>query len=437
MSRVSLLTVLLCAAPLWAQGEIAPPAPAPLPLTLDTVIERALTTNLSVARAAVEVDALEAQRRLILSTVLPRVTATGAYTRNSLEVAFGEGDDAAIILPENDWNVRLNVSQPIYAGNRERRAYEQAKIAVESARDGLELTREQVLLEAVADFFAVATGETLLEVERQNVAVSERFLGQARDFFDAGEATQVETLRAEVNVKAGQRALTAAQQLRDSAEGRLRINLRLEGPIVVDTTGASIPVPPSEEELIASALTRNPLVQLAQNEVSVAELEVRKQRGFALPTVTFDAAWIQQKAQFPYDSYGQASINFNVPIWQSGETGARVSVARHRLEQSRLTLAETRQRIEEDVRIALLDLRSAETTLSLAEEQTAAAQAEYDQIFDLYRAQEATSLDVQSAEVALSGARRSVVEASLSVQLARLRAWYAAGLLEEVAKSEV
>lgn len=437
MTRSMFLSLFLIAAPVWAQGEIAPPEPATQPLTLEQVIERAMTTNLSVARAGVEVEALDAQRRLTLSSILPRVTASGALTRNSLEVAFGEGDSAAVILPANDWNVRLDVSQPIYAGNRERRAYEQAKIAVQSAREGLDLTREQILLGAIADFFSVATGETLLEVERQNVTVSERFLDQARDFFEAGEATQVETLRAEVNLKSGLRALTAAQQLRDSAAGRLRINLRLDGPIRVDTTGANIAPPPAEAELIASALARNPEILLAQNEVEIAELEVRKQRGFALPTVTFDAAWIQQKSEFPYDSYGQASINFTVPIWQSGEVGARVSVAKHRLEQAQMTLAETTQRIEEEVRIALLDLRSAETVLSLAREQAAAVQAEYEQVFDLYRAQEATSLDVQSADAALADARRAEVEASLSVQLARLRAWYAAGLLEEVTNAEV
>ena len=69
--------------------------------------------------------------------------------------------------------------------------------------------------------------------------------------------------------------------------------------------------------------------------------------------------------------------------------------------------------------------------LQLATEQLQAAQAEYDQAFDLYRAQEATSLDVAASETSLADARRAVAEETLNRDLAQLRVWHAAGAMKD------
>ena len=101
-------------------------------------------------------------------------------------------------------------------------------------------------------------------------------------------------------------------------------------------------------------------------------------------------------------------------------------------EAGRARISKTRRLApREDVRRALADLRSAETGLQLANEQLDAAQAEYDQAFELYRAQEATSLDVATSETSLADARRAVAEETLNRDLAELRVWYAAGAMKE------
>ena len=163
----------------------------------------------------------------------------------------------------------------------------------------------------------------------------------------------------------------------------------------------------------------------------VAGLEVQKQRGYWLPTVTFDGGFIQQKTPFPADKYSYGALRFNVPIFQSGEVVARVAAAKSAEKQAQLDLEETKLVAREDVRRAFADLRSAEVGLQLANEQLNAAQAEYDQAFDLYRAQEATSLDVSASETSLADARRAVAEETLNRELAELRVWYAAGALKE------
>ena len=254
---------------------------------------------------------------------------------------------------------------------------------------------------------------------------------QANAFFEAGEVTKVDVLRAETAIKASQRALAVAEQNREEAESRLRADLDLSGAIVATTPERPMPAVPPEQDLIAKAETVRPDVVLAANNLKIAELEIQKQRGFWLPTVTFDGGWINQKAQFPVSHYSYGALRFNVPILQSGEVEARVAGAKARELQAKLDLDTARINAREDVRQALAALSAAETSLGLAKEQLNAAEAEYAQEFELYLAQEATSLDLATSEQSLADARRAVAEETLNRDVAALRVWYASGVMRE------
>lgn len=406
------------------------------PLTFQQALQRALEVNTTVGRARAQIGFADEQRRLLLSNLFPRVNISGATIENSQNVVLGTGANAPTILPSSDWNSRIVLSQPVYAGNRERRAYEQAKLGVDLARQGEELTEDQVLLRVASNYFAVIDADQLIDVEQKNIALAERRRKQADEFYQAGEVTKVDVLRADTAIKAAQRALAAAEQQRETAVGRLRIDLNLDGDVPVSAPQRVLPQVPSEGQLIETALARRPEMDQAEANVNIAQLEVRKQRGFYLPTVTFDAGYIDQKSAFPASHYGYGAFRFNIPVFQSGEVEARIAGARQQEIEARLGLDEARLTVKEDVRKSLIDLKAAETNLTLAREQLNAAQAEYDQAFELYRAQETTSLDLAVSETSLADARRAVAEGTLSRDLTALQVWFAAGTLKQATLTE-
>ena len=422
MKRLSIAALIaLCGHAAWAQTTI----------TFDGAMRRALEVNNTVESAREDISVAEAQKSYLLSAVMPKITLTGDLTRNSIEQRFGEGDDAIAILPQNDWAYRLTMSQPIFAGRRELRAYSQAKIGIENARESSRATEDSVLLRVASSYLGVVNADRRVEVERNNIQLAERRLKQANAFYEAGEVTKVDVLRAETAMKASQRLLAVAQQQREHAAAQLRTDLDLDGPVEVAAPDRALPPLPTESELIAAATTTRPDIDIAENNVRIAHLEVAKQRGYWLPTVTFDGGFIQQKTPFPAPQYSYGALRFNVPVFQSGEVIARVAGAKAREKQAELALGDAKLVAREDVRRALADLHSAEIGLQLAGEQLQAAQAEYDQAFDLYRAQEATSLDLASSEQSLADARRAVAEETLNRDLAQLRVWHAAGAVKE------
>ncbi|HEV2720878.1 MAG TPA: TolC family protein, partial [Thermoanaerobaculia bacterium] len=352
----------------WIIAFAATSVSAQTHLTLQEALGRALKVNNTVERARAEVLVQNENRRFLLSQVLPHVSATGSAIRNTEQVAFSSGSNSTIVLPENDWNYRVVLSQPVYAGNRERRAYEQAKIGVASAQESVLGTEDAVLLRVASNYLGVVNADALIDVENKNIALAEKQRTQAQAFYEAGEVTKVDVLRAETAIKGAQRLLAAAQQSRENAVSRLRADLDVDGEITVDRPAAVAPSLPDEQTLVARAVGARPDVVVAENNVKSAELEVRKQRGFWLPVVTFDAGFINQKSAFPASRYGYGAFRFTVPLFQSGEVEARVAQAKDREEQARLSLEDTKIGAREDVRQALVDLHAAETSLQLARE---------------------------------------------------------------------
>lgn len=425
--RSFLMLWALVALPAWGQN---PPTQT---LTLSDAVRRALDGNLSLQRQRAEVTATDLQRRSILAAVLPKVSLQGSTTQNSEEVTFGSDSDARTILPSTDWTYRLAFTQPIYAGFRERRALQQARLGVETARQGVMDVEDQVLSGTIAEYLGVLEGEALLAVEQRNLELARNRQKQAQDLYEAGEITRVEVLRAESDIKAAERRIAAARQLRDAAESRLRLVLSLDGtgPIQVSEPGELFPQLPPDQALLTEAERIRPEVATAETNVEIARLEVLKQRGAILPVVSAEGGWVNQRSSFPTDQYGFFRLNVNVPLYQGGEVKARTAQAQERLRQAELRVQEVRQGVREEVKLALLDLQTSEANLRLAREQLAAAEAEYEQASELYSAQEITALESEAAETSLAEARRAVATGELDRDVAELRVWSAAGLLKK------
>ncbi len=433
------LGIALCGPVLAADDPVAAsPAPspasaldaaAPRPITLQEALSQALAANPSLGSAEIEATAVKGQVRALLASVLPKVGVQGNYVINSEEASFGSGSDKRVVLPGRDWSYRLTLSQPVYAGNRERRALEQARLGIDIAHASAESVRDRLLLAVAADYLAVVRADQLIAVENQSVGLASARRDQAQTFFDAGETTRVDLLRAETDIKGAERQLAQARQTRALAESRLREDLALDVPLLPTEPGRILPKRPTEAELLAQVEASRPEVARAATAVEVARLEIRKQKGALLPVLTADGAWLKQRSSFPLDQYGFFALRLTVPVYQGGEVKARVAVANERLHQAELDLEAARRTVREEVRRAIADLAAADAELELAKEQKTAAEAEYQQADELYRAQELTALDARVAETSLAEARRAVATGELDRDLAELQVWAAAGLL--------
>jgi outer membrane protein len=428
------LMLLAALAAIETQGRSEPTVPPRL--TLKAALDRALQLSPSAIRAEDEIEAAEAQRVATKSLVLPRINVTGSLIKNSEEVTFGSSEDSRTILPGTDWNARITLQQPLYAGRREFRLYSQAKEGITLARDGKRSARDRIALRVIADYAAAVQAQALIEVERQAAELAAKRIVQAQSLFDAGEVTKVDVLRAATAHKGALRRVASAEAEAIQARSRLRVDLAIDGGdaelgALDEATAMGLPVL-GEDALEVRALAR-PEVRQAETNVRIADLEVLKQKGANLPVVTADMGYVRQKSSFPSEGYGYAALRVTVPVFQAGEVGAKVRIAEARLRQAGTTLAEARRQAREEIRQALALLEVARRTKALADEQVKAAEAEYSQARDLYEQHEATALDLEAAESALSEARRALIQGRFAVLSAEASAWLAVGALADAA----
>lgn len=405
---------------------------APTRLTVEEAFIRALEANAEIESSRIERQRAVDRVSYYRSFIFPRVSLLGAYTANKDEVAFGSGADRRIIQPQADWSATVGFRQPIYAGGREWRAYAQSKLEVEQAGSQLSDAENQVLIEVGSDFLTAVESQELVEVEQKTLELARRRLDQSRVFYEVGEVTQVDVLRAEASIKGAERRLAAAEGERDKAEGRLRVALDIEGDLEVVPPGDFLPPMPDEAALAAQAAAAFPALRDLELEVEIAELEVKKQKGAALPVLYADGGWTQQKREFPSSDNASISLNLSVPLFTGGEIKAEVAEARAKEHLARLRLDEAQRRLREEIHAALLDVATARKVRELAADELETAQVEHSQAFELYRAQESTALDLEAAELSLATARRTAVTADIDAKISELRAWYLAGALKPV-----
>lgn len=398
-------------------------------VTFEQALRRALQQNPSIARAQADVDAAAAQRRLAKTAILPRINLDGAAVQNDENVSFDLGKSIDL-QPRDDWQARLVLQQPLYVGGRELKAIRQMGLTVDAAEAASHSTEESVLLRTASDYLSLVEADALIAVEQQNVDVAAARKAQAQRMLDAGEFTRVDVLRAEAAEKAAERQRVAAEQQRKEAESNLRLDLALEEEIVAVPPAFALPAVPGIETLTAVSVAAHPDLKRAAASLDIAKLETRKQRGAYLPVIVLNATFARQRSTFPSDETRSVALSFHMPIFDSGEIASRTSVAASREKQAATQADETRRAIREEIVRSVAALETARTNYELAQEQLATAEAQYAQIAALYRSQEATSLDIDTAESALAEARRAVTIGSLQTKLAELRVWFAAGSLK-------
>ena len=244
--------------------------------------------------------------------------------------------------------------------------------------------------------------------------------------------------RSESENGAAWRAVFAASAEADAVQARSRLRITLamdagDGDLGDLDDASDIGIPVLTREALETRALGRPEVKQSETSLRIADLEILKQKGATLPVVTADLGYIRQRSSFPSDGYGYAALRFTVPVFQGGEVGARTRFAAARRHQAEVTLGEARRQASEDVRQALALLETARRSKTLAEDQLHAAEAEYAQARDLYDQREATALDLEAAESALSEARRGLIQGRFAVLQAEATAWLAAGSLADAA----
>src|SRR5262249_9974710 len=207
----------------------------------------------------------------------PAATPTGQPTKPTVNYTGASGT----ITP---WSVAVTGQQTLFngfqTGNRTRAAESQ----VSSAREGLRVLDQTVLLNAATVYMDVLRDTANVEVQRSNVRVLEETLRQTRDRFNVGEVTRTDVAQAEAQLASGQSALSAAQSTLITSKANYRQIIGVEPVNLAPGSPVDRYNPRNLTTAIDQGLAENPNVTAAMYGVDVAYLQVKINEGALYPT---------------------------------------------------------------------------------------------------------------------------------------------------------
>ncbi|HEX6135456.1 MAG TPA: TolC family protein [Longimicrobiales bacterium] len=366
--------------------------------------------------------------------------------RNTPNAAFGALGSLFGNLPfgrENAWTAAATLNQPLFAGGRIVSGVQAAQHAAAAAEASLTEARADVALQVRQTYYGALLAQEAEQIVEASVELAEQHLARVRLLLETGQASELDALRAEVEVENLRPQLVQARNARELAALNLKrlVNLPIDAPLALTTTlttaDPALP-PPAEVQLppLAEAeprLQQRAAVQAAEEQIAIRREQVQIARGAFLPSVNLQANLARQafpSGFFPSDWQDDWTVGFVVqwPLFQGLRRGAEMDAAQAQQRQAELQADQLREAVRLEYERALGELEQARAQIAAASRNVVQATRVYELTELRYQEGLATQLDVSDARLALQQARMNEANAYHDFYLALARAERALGV---------
>ena len=416
-SRLAVTTGALLVLSILGMGTAGAETPeGQLQLDLARCVDLAIEANTSVLKAQYSLDRSTNSVISSASNLLPSVGWGAGYgkakqsSHDSLGTEFvttTKGYNATLAVNEN-------LSVPLALGLYQSLS---TRVAVE---ENVRAARQQVAYTAKQKYLEVLRAQRLLVVNQEALDLSKRRLEKAQAMLEVGSGVKSDVLRAQVEVGTNELNLISARNALRLAETDLKAFLRvadsrevqledvLEPGATAYTLGGSL----------SDAMELRPDVRAGAATVRTDRAAVWQARGAWLPALSYSWSRDYASQDFPDrvgdvwdDSDWRWNLGISFSIADIVGTHLSVSNAKIQLKSSTEDLSQTRRDAALEVKQAFYKVEEAEQRVKVSTETVSLAEEELRLAEERYRLGGGTMLEQIDAQLALSQARISHVQA--------------------------
>jgi len=379
-------------------------------------VTEALAANPTVKLSLEQVALLEGRILEARADALPDITWNTLASRfrdpsllNSpgFDAFPPEFRDALVPIPANVIATFADVRQTLFSFKLGK-ALEAAKAARVAGDQDVERARQLTALDAIRAYNQLLFAIEQLRVIQTNVQSRQTHVDFARKRRAAGVATELEVLRAEVDLENARAESRRAEN--EVAQARATLNTVMvrptRAPLTPTDTLAVVPFEAEFEAAVQEALTARPELQLLRTQERVRTLLIDVASGDAKPSIDFTGSYglsvRRPRNLFDLDfSRWTATVNVAVPLFDGWRTKGRVAQARADRNTVTEQIAALESQVRLEVQTALDALALANSTISAAELNVTQARRANEMTEANYKLGAATQLDVVDALQAL------------------------------------
>ncbi len=421
------------------------PTPGVLSLSATDAIDRGLRYNLGLFTSTTQTDTARGARLRALSELLPNINARLGATEEQINLA-ALGFPAAlsatfgfspIVGPFSVLDARAAVTQSVLdlnLINRNRAAGENLRAAEWNYRNA----RELVVLVVGGLYLQVLADTARRETAQAQFNTAQALYTQAVDMKNAGVLAQIDVLRAQVEMQAQRQRVLVTNNLyeRDKLALARAIGLPQSQQFTLTT---QVPYSPSPEMTLEEALQRSD-----RNRPDALQAQALAQSAERARAAAVAEYYPSLQIGGDYGALGNntgnmhgtftAAAEVKIPIFQGGRVQGDVLQAEALLHQRREELADLRARIENDVRNAMLDLKSSAEQVQVAQGTVDLAEQQLVQARDRFAAGVSDNIDVIQAQEAVATAHENFISSLNTYNLAKLALARSLGIAESATK---
>ncbi|MEW6687020.1 MAG: TolC family protein [Candidatus Edwardsbacteria bacterium] len=439
---VTIIFVFLCLSPSPLLAEETE-SRSHLVLTLDDAINMALERNQSVLLSVEKVKVSESQILTARGAFFPQISASGNYTKISYLPNFAIGESYYLpvfdsttnqltqyVVPQSQFSMtsdrkedtyltKIGLQWSIFTGGRVWDGYQLAKIGKETSEEALRRTRTEIVCSVKQAFYDLLLMQAVVKVTEEAIAQVEAHVKTVKRLYENGMVSKFDLLRAEVQLTNMQPQLIRAKNGLELAKTGLNTILNIDLSTEIEVKGEMIYQPQKIdlEQLTGEALANRPELKEIVLRKEMGKRAVRIARAGYLPTVALfsDYQWKKGQDMPPKNREWlggwDAGLAVNVPIFDGFINYGKVKEAKSNLRQIELGEEQLTAGIKMEVKSVVLNLVSAEQTISSQEKNVEQAKEALRIAQARYENGQATNLDVLDAQVALTQAETNYVQA--------------------------
>lgn len=423
--------------PYYGSVQVAPATPEVKQLSIDDAIRMGIENNLALTEARQNQQVAQAQASQTLNLLLPNLDVTGGtglHQYNLEAMGFRPGALGGALPPALAANFpfitkvdltegHANLSQTLFnwAGWD---LYRAMKTGAKAAYYNAQSTRGLVVLNVGTTYLQVIADNAQLDYARTLLKTDEALLNQAVAEHQAGTAANLDELRARVAYQTQQQAVINAENTLDKDEITLKRQMGMDPAQKIQLTDAvpfadlaSMTIDDAKREAYAN---RQDYQAVLQN-IRVAELERKAATHERFPTVNFKGNYgVQGIAGGPYHGVFAAAGSIEVPIFQEAKFRGDRDVAEAQLNSYRSQWADLRNKIDQQLRDSLLDLKTASDLVNVARSNVDLSTTALQQTTDRFQAGIDDNLPVVQAQSTLAQAQAQYVNSVRQFNQAKL-----------------
>ncbi len=442
MKKVGFLLALLILSTnlLWAQDEPA--------LTLQNCIEIALKNNSQLRNAERRVEIAGTIVTAARANLLPHVNASlgsGKYIQGARivqqDVPSGLDPITGRILYEqkeivqerierNSHSARVSLSQHVFDFGQTINGIKEVKASESAEQYSMISTKQTVILNVKKAYYELLKAYRLQEVYQEAVKLAQDQVNRSQAMYDIGLASQAEVFQAKVNLGSNQLNLITQQNLVEIAHANLN-NALGRNPstpykLIEDKSEPIFPTYQFEEALNTS-LGNNQDIKTLELQAKAYMYSTRAAKGRYLPSIGASVSYARNNddyarvysSELNRDFSANFGIGLDLNIFNGFSDQAAVQRESINYQMAMENLAERKRTVTAEVKQYFLQLNAYKEILDINRQNIEASKENLRLQLEKRRVGSGTELEVTQAQVELTRALSTLVQAEYDAKISK------------------